>query len=299
MAVDTKSVLIGLIGSGIGASLSPAMHEREGDRQRMRYMYKLVDLNQLRLDQNALPDLLLAAQQMNFTGLNITHPCKQSVIPYLDELSEEATEIGAVNTVLFRNNKRIGYNTDGRAFVESFGHQLGDAPHRLVVLAGAGGAGTAIAHSILRSFDTSLVILDEDSRKAESLCEKLIITHGVDKVAVAKNLADVIESADGFINATPVGMELWPGSVLPYHLMREDLWVADIVYYPLETELLKLARSRGCRVMEGGGMAVFQAASAFKIFTGVEADVTRMMQHFQKLVATAISLDKPVQAAVQ
>lgn len=277
-------MLVGLIGSGIDGSLTPSMHEREGDRQGLRYLYKRIDLAKLGLDQKALPELLLAAERLGFTGLNITHPCKQAVVRHLHELSDEASGIGAVNTVLFRNGKRIGYNTDGRAFVDSFRNHLGDAPHRSVVLAGAGGAGTAIAHSLLNSLDTSLIILDEDLQRAEKLTASLNQSYGTDKAQTATELADVVARADGFINATPVGMEHSPGSVLPRDLIRRDLWVADIVYFPLETALLKAARSKGCRVMDGGGMAVRQAAAAFTIFSGCNADVTRMQDHFRELI---------------
>lgn len=277
-------MLVGLIGSGIDGSLTPSMHEREGDRQGLRYTYKHIDLAKLALGHKALPELLLAAERLGFTGLNITHPCKQAVVRHLHELSDEASRIGAVNTVLFRDGKRIGYNTDGRAFVDSFRNQLGDAPHRSVVLAGAGGAGTAIAHSFLSAMDTSLILFDEDQQRAAALAVRLNDDFGAGKAQTASRLEDVIARADGFINATPVGMEHSPGSVLSRDLIRHELWIADIVYFPLETALLKAARSHGCRVMNGGGMAVHQAAAAFSIFSECDADVTRMLEHFKELI---------------
>ncbi|HEY4297170.1 MAG TPA: shikimate dehydrogenase, partial [Paraburkholderia sp.] len=106
------SYLVGLIGSGIGGSLTPAMHEEEGRKLGLHYVYRRIDLEALKLDIAALPDLLLAAQRMGFDGLNITYPCKQAVIPLLDELSDDARALGAVNTVLFKDGKRIGHNTD-------------------------------------------------------------------------------------------------------------------------------------------------------------------------------------------
>ncbi len=112
MIEKKPSCLVGLIGAGIQASLTPAMHEGEGDRRGLRYMYRLMDLDLLRLGEDPLPQLLNAAQLAGFRGLNITHPCKQSVIPLLDELSENAAAIGAVNTVVFRDGRRIGHNTD-------------------------------------------------------------------------------------------------------------------------------------------------------------------------------------------
>jgi shikimate dehydrogenase len=299
MTVEMKSFLIGLIGSGLDGSLSPSMHEREGEQQGFRYIYKRIDLAKLNVDHKALPDLLRAAEQMGFTGLNITHPCKQEVIQYLDELSEEASSIGAVNTVLFRSGKRIGYNTDGRAFVDSFRNDLHDVKHDSIVLIGAGGAGTAIAHSLLNKLKTSLTILDEDSSRAISLSDVLNRKYGAGKARALTNLAEAIKGADGFINATPIGMEHSPGSVLPNSLLGSDLWVADIVYFPLETELLGKARAKGCRVMNGGGMAVRQAAAAFTIFTGQKADVLRMQDHFTSLVGSISGAHRRTAAAAE
>ncbi len=102
------AILAGLIGAGIQASRTPAMHEREGDAQGLRYLYRLIDLDPLQLDVNALPELLQAAERMAFTGLNITFPCKQAIIPLLDELSAEARGIGAVNTVVFKDDRLPG-----------------------------------------------------------------------------------------------------------------------------------------------------------------------------------------------
>ncbi|BAV77485.1 shikimate 5-dehydrogenase [Pseudomonas chlororaphis subsp. aurantiaca] len=128
-----NKVLAGLIGAGIQASRTPALHEHEGDAQGLRYLYRLIDLDQLQLDSNALPDLLLAAERMNFTGLNITFPCKQSIIPLLDELSPEARGIGAVNTVVLKDGKRVGHNTDCLGFAEGFRRGLqGVALERVV-----------------------------------------------------------------------------------------------------------------------------------------------------------------------
>lgn len=297
MGKETKSILIGLIGSGVDGSLSPAMHEREGYQQGLRYIYKRIDITRLGLDKSALPELLVAAERMGFTGLNITHPCKQEVLKFLDELSEEAAEIGAANTVLFSAGKRVGHNTDGRAFVESFRTRMGDVPHDKIVLLGAGGAGTAIGHSLLKSMETSLVVLDKVQESADTLCQKQRERYGSDRVTlrVVERLEEALEDANGLINATPVGMDDCAGSVLLRHMMRSDLWISDIVYFPLDTELLRMARQSGCRVMVGGGMAIGQAAAAFEIFTGRTANMARMGRHFQELTGSAvIGKDKAV-----
>ena len=282
---DRRHVLIGLIGTGIGGSLSPAMHEREGQLQDLSYYYQRIDLKEMGLTADALPDLLTAAERMAFTGLNVTHPCKQKVIDCLDELSGEAQAIGSVNTVKFENGKRVGHNTDGAAFVRSFHEELSDLPHRAILLCGAGGAGAAIAHMLLRTIDTRLTIFDVDSGRSASLVDRLARLYGENRIRHSVNVQQAIEATDGFINATPQGMVESPESPIPDRLLRPSLWVADIVYFPLETKLVIAARSAGCRVMDGGGMAVYQAAGAFEIFTGISPDTARMRQHFRDLTS--------------
>src|SRR4051812_30120752 len=139
----TSSRLAGLIGFGIQGSLTPAMHEQEGAAQGMRYVYRKVDLQQLGLDVQALPELLTAAERLGFDGLNITFPCKQAVIPLLHELSDDAEALGAVNTVVLHGGRRVGHNTDGSGFAEGFRRGLPGAPLSRVVQVGAGGAGSA------------------------------------------------------------------------------------------------------------------------------------------------------------
>lgn len=261
------------------------MHEREGRLQGLKYFYQRVDLKELGLTTDALPDLVMAAERMGFSGLNITHPCKQKVVDCLDELSAEASAIGSVNTVQFKHGKRIGHNTDGPAFVRSFSEELSDCTHRSIVLLGAGGAGVAIAHMLLRKIDTHLVIHDVAPDRMRSLIDRLAQLYGSNRVHAAANLPEAIASAEGIINATPQGMAESPESPVPDRLLRPTLWVADIVYFPLETRLVAAARSAGCRVMDGGGMAVYQAAGAFEIFTGIVPDAARMRQHFRELIA--------------
>lgn len=278
-----NAVLAGLIGAGIQASRTPALHEHEGDAQGLRYLYRLIDLDQLHLDSNALPDLLLAAERMNYTGLNITFPCKQAIIPLLDELSPEARGIGAVNTVVLKDGKRVGHNTDCLGFAEGFRRGLKDAARERVVQMGAGGAGAAVAHALLSEGVRQLSIFDVDNERAESLAYNLNQHFGADRAIAGRDLPSAMSLADGLVNTTPMGMAKLPGMPVPVELLRTDLWVAEIVYFPLETELLRNARSLGCRTLDGGNMAVFQAVKAFELFSGVAADAQRMLAHFQRM----------------
>lgn len=283
--IQRPSVLAGLIGAGIQASRTPALHEHEGDAQGLRYLYRLIDIDALGLDAGALPRLLDGAQSSGFTGLNITFPCKQAVIPLLDELSEEARGIGAVNTVVFKDGKRIGHNTDCLGFAAGFTRGLQDAPRRYVVQMGAGGAGAAVAHALLAAGVERLVIFEVQAQRAQELVDNLNAHFGAGRAQVGLDLPGSVAEADGLVNTTPVGMAKLPGLPLPGELLHGGLWVADIIYFPLETELLRQARSLGCRTLDGTTMAVFQAVKAFELFSGQSADAERMMAHFHSLPA--------------
>jgi shikimate dehydrogenase len=285
LAERPRSILVGLIGSGIGGSLSPAMHEREGRELGFNYVYRRIDLEALGLAPAALPELLLAAQRMGFDGLNITYPCKQAVIPLLDELSDDARALGAVNTVLFRDGKRIGHNTDWSGFARSFRRGLPDVSLEAVVQLGAGGAGAAVAHAALTMGARTLTLFDVDPARAEALARELQARFPAARVAAGGDLAATLRAATGLIHATPTGMAKLPGMPLPAEYLHAGLWVADVVYFPIRTALLEAAAALGCRTLSGGGMAVYQAAEAFEHFTGVEPDAERMYAHLESLLA--------------
>ena len=274
------SVLVGLIGSGIQSSRTPALHEREGAEQGLAYVYKLVDLDALGLTLEALPELLTAAKRFGFAGLNVTHPAKQVIIPFLDGIAPDARSLGAVNTVVFEAGRAVGHNTDWWGFAESFRRELPDVPRARVVQFGAGGAGAAVAHALLTLGVGTLTVVDTEFARAEQLAAQLASRFGAERVMAATDVAGTVGAADGVVNTTPVGMAKYPGLPLDGALLRASLWVADIIYFPIETELLRRARALGCRTMGGGGMAVFQAVGAFRLFTGIEPNAARMAEHF-------------------
>lgn len=281
--VAPRSYLIGLVGKDIQRSKSPLMHEREARELGLVLLYQLLDLNVLGRDVDALADLLYSAELMGFAGLNITHPCKQAVIPLLHELSDEARAIGAVNTVQFKAGRRRGYNTDASGFAESFTRGLPGAPLDRVVQIGAGGAGAATAYAMLKLGAASLGITDSIPGRAAALVKNLSQFFDASRLAVVESLASSLKSAQGLVHATPTGMREYPGLPVPENALHGGLWVAEVVYFPLETELLRRARALGCRTLDGGGMAVLQAASAFEIFTGMDADRERMLRHFGEI----------------
>ncbi|MGI5159011.1 shikimate dehydrogenase [Microbispora sp. CA-102843] len=281
------SYLVGLIGAGIGPSLSPPLHEREAGFHGLRFIYRLIDIAELGLPAEAAGDLMTTARRFGFTGLNITHPCKQTVIEHLDELSPDAEKLGAVNTVVFDGDRAIGHNTDWTGFAESFARGLPDAATRRVVQLGAGGAGSAVAHALLTLGADRVTLVDVQQDRAVELAVKLARRFGTGRAvaATADRLPALLAGADGLVNVTPTGMAAHPGLPLPAELLTPDLWVADVVYRPLETALLRQAREVGCRTLHGGGMVVFQAAHAFRLFTGREPDAERMLAHMTDLVA--------------
>lgn len=279
----TTDLCVGLIGAGIQGSLSPAMHMREGSAHGLTYDYRLIDLEPMGLPASALPELIEAAEQAGFHGVNITFPCKQTVIPLLHELSDEARTLGAVNTVVLRGGRRIGHNTDWWGFAEAFKRDLGDVARGSVVQVGAGGAGAAVAHALMTLGVERLAIADTDPAKGEALAQSVAARFPDRRAVFISEVARAAAQADGIVNATPVGMAKYPGLPIATDFLRPACWIADVIYFPLATELIRQARARGCRTMTGGGMAVFQAVRAFELLSGRTADPARMERHFAEL----------------
>ena len=259
----------------------------------LRYIYRLIDLDLIPDGAGALSALLDSAQTLGFRGLNITHPCKQQVIPLLDGLSDVASSLGAVNTVVFSEGKRIGHNTDWSGFTKGFRRGLPDVSLKKVLQLGAGGAGAAVANAALSMGAGQILISDFDLTKAEALVENLRRQFGVASASVTEDVASAMAEVDGLIHATPTGMDAHPGLPLPAELLEPRHWVSEVVYFPLETELLRVARSKGCRTNDGGGMATFQAFGAMKLFTGMKPDGERMLRHFRSMVLTEQATIRP------
>ncbi|RQP26249.1 shikimate dehydrogenase [Piscinibacter terrae] len=277
-------LLIGLIGAGIQRSLTPALHEEEARRHGLRLHYQLIDLDTTGSSADDLPALLGAVRTIGFAGLNVTYPCKQAILPLLDELSDEARALGAVNTVVRRGSRLIGHNTDGSGWAWGFRRALPSARLDRVVQLGAGGAGAAVADASLRMGASELVVVDREPERAQALADRLNANHDGQRAQVSTDLEAALQGASGLVHCTPTGMDKLPGMPLPASLLRPSLWVSEIVYFPLDTALLRAARAAGCPTADGGGMAVGQAVGAFRLFTGREPDAVRMEQHFRELI---------------
>ncbi|MEY9952615.1 shikimate dehydrogenase [Leifsonia sp. EB34] len=293
MSVVGESYLVGLLGEGVLPSLTPPLHEREADEQGLRYLYRPIDL--LGIDHAddldaTIARVLDAAALLGFDALNITHPCKQRVLAHLDEVTASATAIGSVNTVLLADGQRVGHNTDVTGFASALRDGLPGADLGHVVVIGAGGAGAAVCAALLEAGAARLTVADLDAARAGALAASLAprfpaaSASGVSPDALPELLAEGASAVSGLVNASFVGMHTHPGIPLDAGLLRPDLWVADVVYRPVETELLRAAREAGCRTLDGGGMAVGQAADAFRLITGAEPDRERMRAHFAAMI---------------
>ncbi|GAA1354847.1 shikimate dehydrogenase [Arthrobacter rhombi] len=286
MSTPEQSYLVGLIGEGVEPSLSPPMHEAAADAHGLRYLYRPIDLLTLGREATAVGDLLRAGRDLGYNAFNITHPCKQVVIDELDTLSDHARRLGAVNTVLIRDGRFHGENTDFSGFGFALRTGLPGAPLGSVLQLGAGGAGSAVAYALLDAGVGHLALVDTDAGRCAERAAALaghfpdasVTAHAPDEVPA------LLEAADGLVNATPIGMHQHPGLPLDTSALRPDHWVADVIYRPVDTELIRTAAALGCRTLDGGYMAVGQAVGAFTHITGIEPDAGTMRAHFLDLI---------------
>lgn len=285
-ALTPRRHLVGLIGAGVTPSLTPAVHMHEAEAHGIPYLYRTIDLTALGVSPTAIGDLVRHARLLGYDALNITHPCKQLVLEHLDRLDPVAARLGAVNTVVFEDGQAVGYNTDTTGFAAAVRTGIPGASLREVVQLGAGGAGAAVADALLSLGCEHLVLVDVDVDRSTALARDLEARFPDARVESAHpdKLPTLLDAAHGLVHCTPTGMADHPGLPLDPTLLHRDLWVADIVYRPLETALVRAARATGCRVLDGGHMAVHQAVDAFRLITGITPDAERMRAHFLELV---------------
>ncbi|MGO4445660.1 shikimate dehydrogenase [Mycobacterium sp. 2YAF39] len=284
--MSSNPYLVGLVGQGVGPSLTPALHMAEGRANGLDYVYRTIDLTTADIAPERIGEVLVWARALGYNALNVTHPCKRLVIDHLDALDEGAAALGAVNTVVFEADRTVGYNTDAPGFGIGFNEGLPGAAMQTVTLVGAGGAGAAVGHALLDLGAEHLTVVDLDVDRATVLARELAGRHPnarVDASAFDK-LSVLLPVSDGVVHCTPTGMADHPGMPFEAALLHPGLWVADIVYRPLKTELLAAAREVGCRTLDGGHMAVHQATTAFELITGISPDADRMSRHFRSLV---------------
>jgi shikimate dehydrogenase len=278
---DPGKFLTGLIGAPIAASAAPAMHEQAAEALGVRCHYQLIEA--AGADTDGLRSLLDGVRRLGFAGVNVTFPYKEAVVPLLDDMSAPARDIGAVNTVVVRDGRLIGHNTDATGFERAIVDVIASANREKVALIGAGGVGKAIAFALANLGVVELGIFDADRAKSEALAMQL---RGRLQARVAGDVAHALQGAAGMVNATPVGMLPDRGMAVPEALLHRDLWVADAVYTPLWTPLLSAAKARGAKVMTGRELAIYQAADAFELFTGLKPSIAVIGKAFDAVMAS-------------
>jgi shikimate dehydrogenase len=277
MTPSDSPTLIGLIGRGIGASRSPAIHEGAASALGLSLAYRLVDFSKLGWADEDLPRAIAMLRQLGFAGCNVTYPFKQQALAFCDTLGREAELMGAVNTLVFVGGHVRGENTDWRGFSWLLNREIGDVAGARVAQVGAGGAGAATALALARSKVAEIALFDPEATRAESLAVRLAPHFPDVRFLCTPDAETAIKDRDGVVNATPVGMAAVPGTPFEPKSMSADQWLADIIYFPLETELLRHARSNGQRVANGVSMVVGQAAEAFHLLTGQVPDRDQML----------------------
>ena len=280
--------LTGLIGAPIAQSASPAMHEKAADALGIRCHYHLIEV--AGADAAALRALLDGVRKLGFAGVNVTFPYKEAVVSLLDELSPGARAIGAVNTVVVRDGRLIGYNTDTTGFERAITNLVNTSNRGPVALIGAGGVGKAIAYALAALGVTELRVFDTDRAKTEQLAAQL---RGRQEIQIAQSVEDALRQVVGVVNATPVGMLPDRGMAVPDALLHRGLWVADAVYTPLWTPLLTAAKAKGAEIMTGRELAIHQAADAFELFTGLKPSIAEMGNAFDAEMAKRYSAEDP------
>lgn len=277
---DSKRFLTGLLGAPIAQSASPAMHEQAAKALGLHCHYQLIEVANAGHDELKL--LLEGVRRMGFSGINVTFPYKEAVLDLLDELSPRAALVGAVNTVVVRDNRLIGHNTDATGFARAIIEFVTSTSDSAVAVIGAGGVGKAIAFALAGLGVTELRIFDSDHARAVALATRL---DGQTTANVSDRVEDALRGVAGVVNASPVGMLPSVDTPVPESLLHAGLWVADAVYSPLWTPLLTAARAKGARVMTGRDLAIHQAADAFELFTGHAPSVTELGMAFDGVMA--------------
>ena len=269
MKIDGYTRLAAVVANPIKHSISPFIHNSAFEATNTNGVYLAWEV-----DATELAETVANIRRYQMYGINLSMPYKEQVIPYLDQLSEEACLIGAVNTVVNREGTLIGYNTDGKGFFKSL-PSFKISKKRLVLL-GAGGAAKAIlAQAILDGVSQiSVFVRSSSMEKTRPYLEKIQNATGfrVDLFALedVQDLQDSITQADLLVNATSVGMDGSSQPIPTSIVLPEKLMVADVIYQPFETPFLKWAKEQGNQSINGLGMLLYQAAEAFELWTGKE-----------------------------
>jgi len=277
---QSKKLLTGLIGAPIAHSASPAMHEQAAAALGLRGHYQLIEVAGASRAELAM--MLEGVRRLGFAGVNVTFPYKEAIVGLLDELAPAAAAMAAVNTVVVKDGRLVGHNTDTTGFARAAAPLVETSGHGTVAVVGAGGVGKAIAFALAGLNVSGIRIFDTERERADKLA-KLLPRH--EGIVVADSVEHALDGAVGLVNGTPVGMLPSRATPVQATLLHEGLWVADAVYSPLLTPLLVSAQAKGARIMTGRELAIYQAADAFELFTGLAPSVDVMGDAFDRVMA--------------
>ena len=272
--MDQYTELYGVLGYPVRHSLSPAMHNAAFQAMNINAVY-------LAFETGYLKGALEGMKALNIVGLSVTIPHKADIMPLLDEVDDLALRIGAVNTVVNQNGRLIGYNTDARGALKALEEKTTVTGQSCLVI-GAGGAARAIGF-MLGEKGAEVTIVNRSPERGEALARDL---NGL--FVPLEQLGELRPRI--LIQTTPVGM--FPEtdrSPVPEQILRPDLVVMDIIYNPLETKLLRTAKARGCLIIDGLGMFVYQGSEQFRLWTGLEPPVEIMRQAVQKALTEMVT----------
>ncbi len=271
--MNNQTVMTGLFGNPVAQSMSPAMQNAAFQKLGLNFAYAAFPI----ANEN-LQDAVKGIKALGFRGVNVTIPHKVEIMAYLDEIDEEAKEIGAVNTIVNDGGKLIGYNTDGAGYVRSLLQETGirlDGKRALLV--GAGGAARAVSISLARHGVKEITIANRSVDKAKKLAENAERYTEVKAIDLGSLSSSSLADTDLLINTTSVGMYPQVDDLpIPSEFLHSGLLVSDLIYNPMQTRLLKEAALAGASTHEGLGMFIHQGALAFKLWTGVEAPIDVM-----------------------
>lgn len=285
--ITGKTGLMGLIGNPVEHSISPQMHNTMCEIMGIDSVYM-----PFHVKAGQLGAVVSAFRGLNISGFNVTIPYKTDIIEFLDEISNEAKIIGAVNTVHVSNGRLIGYNTDGQGFISSLGLQGVEIKGKDIVVIGAGGATRAIAYKMAKAEAKKMTILNRSIEKAKIICELIqanSLTEAVFNELRPNNISKYTKDADIIINSTPIGM--YPKTnEMPVDnddMFRNNPCVVDLIYNPIKTEFLKKAEKNGCMTINGLGMLIYQGIRAFEIWNNIQIEenvasvlISKFTQHF-------------------
>ncbi len=287
MEISGKTKLFGLIGFPVEHSKSPAMYNYCFEKWNLDYKYLAFEV-----DKEQTGEAIRAFRTFHMKGANITMPCKQEVLKYLDEISSAARLVGACNTIVNHDGVLTGYITDGEGYIENLRHEGVEVKGKKITLLGAGGVSSAIQAQALLDGAREIAVFNKKDAfwdKAVAKAAEYQKAFPSQKIAVfdmddTEKLAEEIRTSDILSNATRVGMPpLEDMSIITDHsLFRKDLVVTDVVYEPEKTKLLREAEAVGCKTVGGLGMLIYQGAAAAKLYTGMDMPVEEIKEKFFK-----------------